>query len=119
MKRLLLLMAIYVAAATGLSLRAENFSAGFNPLVQDTITIKLPDGVSMKVMVKNTDQLKNLQRYQLDSLMADEAYVKSLGFDTTTIMTMFIPNTYELYWNTSATERSGKRCATTSPSTSR
>jgi UPF0755 protein len=41
---------------------------------------------------------------ELDSLMGDPAYVKELGFDTTTIMTMFIPNTYELYWNTSATE---------------
>ena len=26
---------------------------------------------------------------------------ESLGFDTTTIMTLFIPNTYEIYWNTS------------------
>jgi hypothetical protein len=38
--------------------------------VQDTITIKLPDGVSMKVIVKNTAQLKNLQTYKLDSLMS-------------------------------------------------
>ena len=26
---------------------------------------------------------------------------QSLGFDTTTILTLFIPNTYEIYWNTS------------------
>jgi UPF0755 protein len=41
---------------------------------------------------------------ELDSLMGEPSYVQALGFDTTTIMTMFIPNTYELYWNTSATE---------------
>jgi hypothetical protein len=70
MKRILLLTAIYWAAATGLSLRAGNFPGGPDPLVQDTITIKLPDGVSMKVMVKNTNQLKNLHTYKLDSLMA-------------------------------------------------
>ena len=26
---------------------------------------------------------------------------ESLGFDTTTILTLFIPNTYDIYWNTS------------------
>ena len=38
----------------------------------------------------------------LDSLLRNPAYVQTLGFDTTTVLTMFIPNTYELYWNTSA-----------------
>ena len=39
---------------------------------------------------------------QIDSLLSSPAYTRSLGFDTTTVLTMFIPNTYELYWNTSA-----------------
>lgn len=39
---------------------------------------------------------------QFDSLLSSPRYTKSLGFDTTTILTMFIPNTYELYWNSSA-----------------
>ena len=39
---------------------------------------------------------------RLDSLLRDPAYTKSLGFDTTTVLTMFIPNTYDVYWNTSA-----------------
>lgn len=39
---------------------------------------------------------------QFDSLLSSPSYTKSLGFDTTTILSMFIPNTYELYWNTSA-----------------
>jgi UPF0755 protein len=39
---------------------------------------------------------------QLDSLLSSPAYTRSLGFDTTTVLSMFIPNTYELYWNTSA-----------------
>ncbi|MGV3587630.1 MAG: endolytic transglycosylase MltG [Adhaeribacter sp.] len=41
---------------------------------------------------------------ELDSLLSDEKYVQALGFDTTTVLTMFIPNTYELYWNTNAQE---------------
>ncbi|OWP63364.1 aminodeoxychorismate lyase [Hymenobacter amundsenii] len=39
---------------------------------------------------------------QFDSLLTSPQYTKSLGFDTTSILTMFIPNTYELAWNTSA-----------------
>ncbi|MBT9395274.1 endolytic transglycosylase MltG [Hymenobacter sp. NST-14] len=39
---------------------------------------------------------------RFDSLLSSPAYTKSLGFDTTSILTMFIPNTYELPWNASA-----------------
>lgn len=39
---------------------------------------------------------------EIDSLLSSPSYARSLGFDTATVMTMFIPNTYELYWNTSA-----------------
>jgi UPF0755 protein len=38
---------------------------------------------------------------QFDSLLSSASYTRSLGFDTTSILTMFIPNTYELYWNSS------------------
>jgi hypothetical protein len=70
MKRFILLTAIYMAAATGLSLRAGNIIPKTVPGPQDTITIKLPDGVGMKVFVKSTAQLKTLKMYKLDSLMA-------------------------------------------------
>ena len=39
---------------------------------------------------------------QLDSLLSSPAYTRSLGFDTTTVLTMFVPNTYDVYWNTTA-----------------
>jgi UPF0755 protein len=36
-----------------------------------------------------------------DSLLSSNAYAKSLGFrDTTALLTMFVPNTYELYYTT-------------------
>ncbi|MDR2774483.1 MAG: endolytic transglycosylase MltG, partial [Tannerella sp.] len=34
--------------------------------------------------------------------LGNEDYCRSLGFDTATIKAMFIPNTYEVYWNTTA-----------------
>ncbi|MDX5422643.1 MAG: endolytic transglycosylase MltG, partial [Hymenobacteraceae bacterium] len=39
---------------------------------------------------------------ELDSLLNDQEYLQTLGFDTTTIVSMFIPNTYEVYWTTKA-----------------
>ncbi|WP_347159829.1 endolytic transglycosylase MltG [Pontibacter chitinilyticus] len=40
----------------------------------------------------------------IDSLLNDQQYLASLGFDTTTVVSMFIPNTYEVYWTTTAPE---------------
>lgn len=39
---------------------------------------------------------------EFKNLLNDTAVVKQYGFDTTTIMCMFLPNTYELFWTTSA-----------------
>ncbi|MBC8082189.1 MAG: endolytic transglycosylase MltG [Hymenobacter sp.] len=39
---------------------------------------------------------------EFDSLLSSPGYTRGLGFDTTSILTMFIPNTYELYWNSSS-----------------
>ena len=39
---------------------------------------------------------------ELNSLLDDASYCESLGFTPATVITMFIPNTYEVYWNISA-----------------
>ena len=36
------------------------------------------------------------------TLLKDRAYLKQFNLDTNTILAKFIPNTYELYWNTTA-----------------
>ena len=45
-----------------------------------------------------TDQLM-INSDDLFPYLNDEKYCTSLGFNTATIKTMFIPNTYEVYWN--------------------
>ncbi|NEU06852.1 endolytic transglycosylase MltG [Flavihumibacter sp. R14] len=47
------------------------------------------------------------QKLEADSvslmkLLDSAAYVEKLGFDTNSVYAMFIPNSYEFYWNTSA-----------------
>lgn len=49
---------------------------------------------------------KNLEPDSLAfiSLLDSAAYVEQFGFTTETVYTMFIPNTYEMYWSTSREE---------------
>ena len=39
---------------------------------------------------------------ELVNLLDSPAYVEKFGFDTSDVYTMFIPNSYEIYWNTPA-----------------
>lgn len=48
-----------------------------------------------------TEQLM-IDEQDILTLLNDSAYCKSLGFTTETINAMFIPNTYEVYWNITA-----------------
>ena len=57
------------------------------------LTGELANRLSEQLMIREEELL---------SLLQDEKRCESLGFNTTTIKTMFIPNTYEVYWNISA-----------------
>jgi len=59
--------------------------------------------------IRLTDDLTNriseqlmITSHDLDLLLNDASYCTSLGFTPATIKAMFIPNTYEVYWNISA-----------------
>jgi len=41
---------------------------------------------------------------QIITLLNNQKFVSKYGFNTTTFLTLFLPNTYEFYWNTSAEE---------------
>ena len=41
---------------------------------------------------------------QIDNLLKNSEFIKKYGFNKNTIISLFIPNTYEFYWNTSAEE---------------
>ncbi len=53
---------------------------------------KLAGEISKKLMVDSTSLLRKL---------TDEAVCEKYGYDTTTVICMFIPNTYDIYWNIS------------------
>lgn len=62
-----------------------------NIIIPSVRTIdKLSAELSEKLMLDSISLLDSLK---------DESFCKQYGFDTTTIACIFIPNTYEVYWN--------------------
>ncbi|MEL7162096.1 MAG: endolytic transglycosylase MltG [Bacteroidota bacterium] len=72
------------------------------------------DRMTVKVILTTEREPENVAAkaarfLEADSLrivraMQDEDFIRSLGFTKETLMTMFIPNTYELYWDASPQE---------------
>ncbi|QIE60692.1 endolytic transglycosylase MltG [Rasiella rasia] len=68
--------------------------------------------IPIKVKFNNQERLENLagaiaNQIEADSLsllraMKDEVFLEAQKFDTATALAMYVPNTYEVYWNTSA-----------------
>lgn len=57
---------------------------------------RLPEQVAGKVArFLESDSLAFLQLFQ------DKKYIESIGYSPETLMSLFIPNTYEFFWNTS------------------
>jgi len=61
--------------------------------------------------VRNARQLAGVISKQIEadsieivSVLEDEAYLSNIGLNKHTAATIFIPNTYEFYWNTNATQ---------------
>ena len=72
--------------------------AGMQEAVKVTFTnVRLKEELPGKIC-------RNLEADSLEfkRLINDPATVKKFGFDTTTIMSMFLPNTYEMYWDVDA-----------------
>lgn len=77
MKRIVLLvMAIFMAAATGVSAKG-GLTVADRAGTQDTIVIKMANGAKMILQLQNMKQLEAFQNYSLDSLMRElNKYVK-------------------------------------------
>lgn len=66
----LLIMAIFMAAATGVSAKSNTtISESFE--TQDTIIVKMANGAKMILYLQNMEQLKAFENYSLDSLMRE------------------------------------------------
>ncbi len=85
------------------------FSKGMNSY---QLVKALRSNVPVNLAFNNQERLENLagrvgSQIEADSLslltsFKDSIFLKENGFTDENILTMFIPNTYEIYWNTSA-----------------
>ena len=55
-------------------------------------------------MARNVARQLMIDSTEVARLMADTAYIRSIGYSKETLPALFIPNTYEVYWNLSAEE---------------
>lgn len=78
----------------------------------DIITILRSKNTPVKISFNNQERIENLagrisQQMDLDSLelltiLKDKDFLKKNNFTEDTALSMYIPNSYELFWNTSA-----------------
>ena len=62
-------------------------------------SVRLADDLSDKVSLK-----LEFTENEFRNLIQDKDFIDSLGYNENTISSLFLPNTYEFYWNTSAKE---------------
>ena len=71
MKRVLLIMAIFMATVTGVSAKGGLTVKERLTSEQDTIVVKMANGAKLILQLQNIEQLKAFQNYSLDSLMRE------------------------------------------------
>lgn len=69
-----------------------------------------PVNITFNTVRTKQDLARQVSRYlecdslEIVTLLEDESYAAKYGFTDETFLTMFIPDTYEFYWNTTAEE---------------
>ncbi|MDC8003865.1 endolytic transglycosylase MltG [Aureisphaera galaxeae] len=67
---------------------------------QEPIKLVLTHGWLLEDVAEKAAQFIEADSTDLVQLFYNEDYIKKSGYTTETLMSLFIPNTYELYWNT-------------------
>lgn len=62
-------------------------------------TVRTQEDLAEKISVN-----LEVSKEQFLELLQDSVFIRKFGFEDETVMSMFIPNTYEFWWNTSAAE---------------
>ena len=71
---------------------------------QTPVRLTIPSVRTIGRLCKTVSNQLMADSAEIARLLADSAYRASLGYDAYTLPALFIPNTYEVYWNISAQE---------------
>lgn len=66
---------------------------------QATVNLVLNHGWILEDVASKVSQFIEADSTELINLFYNENYIKKYGYTTETLMSLFIPNTYEFYWN--------------------
>ena len=69
---------------------------------QDPVKLTVPSTRTVGQLIKTLDKQLMVDSTEISNQLFENDYYKALGFDEFTLPAFFIPNTYEVYWNTSA-----------------
>jgi len=68
---------------------------------QETVNLVLTHGWLLSDIAGKASRFIESDSTDLINLFQNEDYITKFGYTTETLMSLFIPNTYEFYWNTS------------------
>lgn len=68
---------------------------------QEPIMLTIPECRTMEQMSERLSKKLMIDSITIVQMLKNEAFCQQLGYDTCTIACVFVPNTYEVYWNTS------------------
>ena len=68
---------------------------------QQPMKLTIPESRTMERLAAQLSQRLMLDSATIASALTDPTFTASLGYDTTTVACLFVPNTYEVYWDLS------------------
>jgi len=67
---------------------------------QEAVMLTIPESRTMRKLAGALGRKLMLDSVQIAEALIDNPYCQRWGYDTATIAALFVPNTYEVYWNT-------------------
>ena len=71
---------------------------------QEAVNVRFQNVRNLKELAGKVAENIEADSTEILDLLKDESFVVKYGFNRNQVISMFIPNTYEFYWNTSAEE---------------
>lgn len=68
---------------------------------QTPISLTIPEARTMEKLAGQLSKRLMLDSTTISKALTDSVYCAKYGYDTATIAAMFVPNTYDMYWNVS------------------
>lgn len=66
---------------------------------QQALMLTIPEARTMEILAGKLSRKLMIDSVEIAQSLIDEIYCQKWGYDTCTIPALFVPNTYEVYWN--------------------